>query len=82
MFFGLGSLFYVALLLVNAVAILSEDRFLAPIGWHATADPSFGTQDQSIKSKLIGFVNSVRIVLRAPLIIVNTIVIIYLVALG
>ncbi|KAI4228121.1 MAG: hypothetical protein L6R36_001901 [Xanthoria steineri] len=29
MLFGLGNLFYVSILLVNAVAILSEDRFLA-----------------------------------------------------
>lgn len=82
MLFGLGSLFYVSLLMVNAVAILSEDRFLAPIGWSAQNDPGFGTNDQSIKSKLVGFVNSVRILLRAPLIVVNTLVIVYLVALG
>ncbi|TID16545.1 Yos1-like protein [Venturia nashicola] len=29
--FGLGSLFYVGVLLVNAIAVLSEDRFLARI---------------------------------------------------
>ena len=82
MLFGLGSLFYVSLLLVNAVAVLSEDRFLARIGWSASNDPGFGTNDQSIKSKLVGFVNSVRILLRAPLIVVNTLVIVYLFALG
>lgn len=27
-FFGLGRLFYVILLLINAVAVLSEERFL------------------------------------------------------
>jgi len=29
----LGSIFYISLLLINAMAILSEDRFLARIGW-------------------------------------------------
>lgn len=28
MFFGLGRLFYVIILLINAVAVLSEERFL------------------------------------------------------
>ncbi|KAE9967788.1 hypothetical protein BLS_006172 [Venturia inaequalis] len=43
--FGLGSLFYVGVLLVNAIAVLSEDRFLARIGWSpnsVTSEPSFG----------------------------------------
>ncbi|ORY84239.1 Yos1-like protein [Protomyces lactucae-debilis] len=82
MFFGFGSFFYISLLLVNSVAILSEDRFLARIGWSATNDPGFGTDEQSIKSKLIGLINSVRVVLRAPLILVNTVVIFYLLLLG
>ncbi|TBU32899.1 Yos1-like protein [Dichomitus squalens] len=30
---GLGRLFYVSLLLINAMAVLSEERFLARIGW-------------------------------------------------
>ncbi|RDB22619.1 Protein transport protein YOS1 [Hypsizygus marmoreus] len=29
----LGTIFKVALLLINAVAVLSEDRFLARLGW-------------------------------------------------
>ncbi|KAK8254772.1 hypothetical protein HDK77DRAFT_433112 [Phyllosticta capitalensis] len=29
LWFGLGGLFYVAILLTNAIAVLSEDRFLA-----------------------------------------------------
>ncbi|KAH8118687.1 Yos1-like protein [Phellopilus nigrolimitatus] len=34
---GLGSLFYVGLLLINAMAILNEERFLARIGWTSQA---------------------------------------------
>ncbi|KAI0701806.1 Yos1-like protein [Cytidiella melzeri] len=33
---SLGSILYVSLLLVNAMAVLSEDRFLARIGWAST----------------------------------------------
>ncbi|GJE84126.1 Yos1-like protein [Phanerochaete sordida] len=32
----LGSILYVGLLLINAMAVLSEDRFLARIGWAST----------------------------------------------
>ncbi|KAI0796786.1 ER-to-golgi transport membrane protein [Abortiporus biennis] len=32
----LGTILYVFLLLLNAVAVLSEDRFLAKIGWAST----------------------------------------------
>lgn len=47
--FGLGNLAYFCLLLVNAVAVLSHDRFLAPLGLtssaaQANAAPSFGAQ--------------------------------------
>ncbi|VEU21497.1 DEKNAAC102661 [Brettanomyces naardenensis] len=31
--FGLGTLFYSILFLVNGIAVLSEDRFLNRIGW-------------------------------------------------
>ncbi|KAF4165735.1 hypothetical protein CNMCM6936_007455 [Aspergillus lentulus] len=65
--FGLGKLFYVCCLLINAVAILSEDRFLARIGWGRTqADPAFGaTYDStSIKAKSVNLIASVRTVMR------------------
>ncbi|BGP37338.1 hypothetical protein JCM10450v2_001245 [Rhodotorula kratochvilovae] len=31
-FFGLGSVAYFALLMINAVAVLNKERFLAPLG--------------------------------------------------
>ncbi|KAH7564141.1 hypothetical protein BM1_01188 [Bipolaris maydis] len=66
-FFGLGGLFYVAVLLINAIAILSEDRFLARIGWTASADPGFPGQrdDSSVKARLINLVSSVRTLMRS-----------------
>ncbi|KAI9828679.1 MAG: hypothetical protein M1832_001782 [Thelocarpon impressellum] len=87
MFFGLGNLFYVAILLVNAIAILSEDRFLARIGWSAQSfEPSFGSggsQDStSIKAKMVNLIASVRTLMRIPLIAINTLVIAYELVLG
>jgi len=85
LFFGLGGLFYVSVLLVNAVAILSEDRFLARIGWSSTPQtPTFGGQvdNTSVKAKIITLIASVRTLMRIPLIAINTIVIVYELLLG
>lgn len=85
--FGLGKLFYVSILLVNAIAVLSEDRFLARIGWSAQSyEPSFGgasSQDSnSVKTKMINLITSVRTLMRIPLIAINTLVIMYELILG
>ncbi|PYH89392.1 Yos1-like protein [Aspergillus ellipticus CBS 707.79] len=84
-FFGLGKLVYVIILLINSLAILSEDRFLARIGWGRTqAEPAFGAayDNTSVKAKTINLIASVRTVMRIPLIVINTIVIIYELILG
>ncbi|KAK9415312.1 hypothetical protein SUNI508_02160 [Seiridium unicorne] len=84
--FGLGSFFQIAVLLLNAVAILSEDRFLARIGLSsATHDPAFGAGpggDQTFKYKLMNMIASVRMVTRIPLVLVNTLIIFYELLLG
>ncbi|KAG5354926.1 Protein transport protein [Yarrowia sp. B02] len=81
--FGLGRLIYVILLLVNSAAILSEDRFLNRIGWGSSEPAGFGqAQDQSVKNKLINLISAIRTLLRIPLIIANTLVIVYEVVLG
>ncbi|OJJ40444.1 hypothetical protein ASPWEDRAFT_166511 [Aspergillus wentii DTO 134E9] len=80
MFFGLGKLVYVIVLIINAIAVLSEDRFLARVGWGRTqVDTGFGaTHDStSVKAKFVDLIASVRTVMRIPLIVINTIVIIY-----
>ncbi|CAL8575191.1 hypothetical protein XPA_001130 [Xanthoria parietina] len=86
MLFGLGNLFYVSILLVNAVAILSEDRFLARIGWgSAPTEPAFGgSRDEaaSVKGKLVNLISSVRTLMRIPLIVINTLIIVYALVLG
>ncbi|KAI1005165.1 hypothetical protein K3495_g3049 [Podosphaera aphanis] len=85
MFFVFGNLIYISVLLVNAIAILSEDRFLARVGWsNSVSEPAFGAthHDASIKSKLINLMTSIRTLMRIPLIIINTVIIIYEIALG
>ncbi|KAK7542744.1 Yos1-like protein [Phyllosticta citribraziliensis] len=84
LFFGLGGLFYVVILLTNAIAVLSEDRFLARIGWGLQAEPAFGgVQDTtSVKAKMIHLIASVRTLMRGPLIVVNTLIILYEIILG
>ncbi|OBT96206.1 hypothetical protein VE01_06891 [Pseudogymnoascus verrucosus] len=69
MFFGLGGIFYFMVLVTNAIAILSEDRFLARIGWSASsaAEPAFGAGpggDASVKSKIVNLIASVRTLMR------------------
>ncbi|KAJ5476665.1 hypothetical protein N7475_002394 [Penicillium sp. IBT 31633x] len=84
-FFGLGKLVYVIVLIINAIAVLSEDRFLARVGWGRTqVDPGFGaTYDStSVKAKSINLIASVRTVMRIPLIVINTVIIIYELILG
>ncbi|KAH0526620.1 hypothetical protein TsFJ059_009921 [Trichoderma semiorbis] len=81
----LGNLVYVLCLLTNALAILSDDRFLARIGLStSTYDPAFGAgaDANSVKAKLVALIASVRMVMRPPLIIVNTLIILYELVLG
>lgn len=57
-------------LVTNAIAILSEDRFLARIGWSSSApsEPAFGTGvagEASVKSKIINLIASVRTLMRS-----------------
>jgi len=86
--FYLGQIFYILLLLINSLAVLSEDRFLAKIGWAArgsTGVPAYGAQDpygESAHVKLINLIAAIRTLLRIPLIAVNSVVIIYELILG
>ncbi|KAM9880695.1 hypothetical protein VDGL01_05172 [Verticillium dahliae] len=80
----IGNFLYTHSLLINAVAILSEDRFLARINLSpASYDPAFGQgADASVKAKIINLIASVRTLMRIPLIGINTIVILYELVLG
>ncbi|KAA8895587.1 Yos1-like protein [Sphaerosporella brunnea] len=85
MFFGLMPLIKMIVLIINAIAILSEDRFLARIGWAALQpEPAFGAggQDVSIKGKIVNLISATRLLTRIPLIGVNSVIIIYELLLG
>ncbi|UCS21643.1 uncharacterized protein HLK63_J03091 [Nakaseomyces glabratus] len=66
MIFGLGRLFYVTLLLINAVAVLSEERFLSRIGLGRSGSeaPAFGQNANSTKSKVVQLIGAVQTLLR------------------
>ncbi|KAI0053634.1 Yos1 protein [Auriscalpium vulgare] len=93
----LGHIFYVALLLINALAVLSEDRFLARIGWSSVPPPNgfqqpfdqtgafgnaAGTYDVGVKGRIINLISAVRTLMRIPLIGFNIVVIGYELVLG
>ncbi|SCU92454.1 LAMI_0E10506g1_1 [Lachancea mirantina] len=84
MIFGLGRLFYVVLLLINAVAVLSEERFLRRIGLVAGSNQGavFGQQENTAKSKVVQLISAVQTLLRIPLIGINILVIGYELLLG
>ncbi|KAG4934913.1 Immediate early response 3-interacting protein 1 [Glycine soja] len=67
---GLWTLLEGFLLLANALAILNEDRFLAPRGW-GFQDFS-GGRTKSFKGQLIGLIYATQY-LRVPLILLNSI---------
>ncbi|CCC70411.1 hypothetical protein NCAS_0E03410 [Naumovozyma castellii] len=84
MIFGLGRLFYVILLLINAVAVLSEERFLRRIGLGRSSNeqPVFGQEGNTTKSKVIQLIGAIQTLLRIPLIGINILVIGYELLLG
>ncbi|KAJ1759256.1 hypothetical protein GGH12_003061 [Coemansia sp. RSA 1822] len=79
--FGFGTLFYVILLLLNGVAVLNEERFLARIGWARNSAELYG-DTESVKAKMINLISAVRTLMRIPLIAVNVVVIVYALVLG
>nr|XP_006627301.2 PREDICTED: immediate early response 3-interacting protein 1 [Lepisosteus oculatus] len=82
MAFTLYSLIQAAILCVNAVAVLHEERFLSKIGWGADQGIGGFGDEPGIKSQLMNLVRSVRTVMRVPLIIVNSVCIVLLLLFG
>ncbi|KIJ70573.1 hypothetical protein HYDPIDRAFT_172362 [Hydnomerulius pinastri MD-312] len=91
---SIGTILYVSLLLINAMAVLSEDRFLARIGW-SSAQPQnpnaggfqqpydqsgygFAQQDVGVKVRIINLISAVRTLMRR----LNLVVIVYELILG
>ncbi|KAJ0121134.1 Protein transport protein YOS1 [Diaporthe amygdali] len=81
----ISGILYVVILILNAMCILSEDRFLARINLSPKSiDPAFGQSgaDASVWSKVASLISSVRMVVRFPLIFVNAVIIVYELILG
>ncbi|KAI1261755.1 Yos1-like-domain-containing protein [Xylariaceae sp. FL1019] len=69
MLFGFGNLIYIIVLLLNSLAILSEDRFLARIGYSTnTYEPGFGNDPNNAKAKTTNLIKSVQTVMRGTFI--------------
>ena len=81
MAFGLYSLLEAILLVVNAMAVLNEERFLSKIGWGSNQMSGFG-DDPGVKQQIMNIIRSVRTVMRIPLIGINTFVIVVMLLMG
>ncbi|EDL84727.1 rCG41187, isoform CRA_d [Rattus norvegicus] len=64
MAFTLYSLMQAALLCVNAIAVLHEERFLKNIGWGTDQGIGGFGEEPGIKSQLLNLIRSVRTVMR------------------
>ncbi|XP_057853468.1 uncharacterized protein LOC131063609 [Cryptomeria japonica] len=76
---GLWTLLEGCLLIANALAILNENRFLAPRGW--SFSEFSGDQGRSLKARAIGLIYATQY-LRMPLIALNAITIVIMVVSG
>ena len=81
MTFGLYSLLESVLLVINAMAVLNEERFLSKIGWGTNQMAGFG-EEPGVKQQLLNLVRSVKTVMRIPLIAINSFVIIVKLLMG
>ncbi|KAM9214312.1 immediate early response 3-interacting protein 1 [Leptosomus discolor] len=82
MAFTLYSLLQAALLVVNAVAVLHEERFLRRVGWGNDQGIGGFGEEPGIKAQLANLIRSVRTVMRVPLIAVNSVTIVLLLLFG
>jgi len=75
MAFGLYSLLEAGLLVLNAICVLHEERFLAKVGWSSQANNQGFGEAPGVKAQILDIIRSVRTVMRIPLIFINILVI-------
>lgn len=96
--FSVADLFRAVLLVLNALAILSEKRFLAPRGLASVTSTDGGAgspfgggfgdfgsavpHQGSVKAQAAQLLSSIRMLLRWPLIIANTVAILFALVFG
>ncbi|CAM5144115.1 unnamed protein product [Natator depressus] len=67
MAFTLYSLLQAALLVVNAIAVLHEERFLRNVGWGTEQGIGGFGEEPGIKAQLMNLIRSVRTVMRVAI---------------
>ena len=77
----LWALLEAGLLVVNAICVLHEQRFLAKVGWASDSARGFGEQP-GVKSQILNIIHSTRTIMRIPLIFINILVIVKKLLLG
>ncbi|XP_041465810.1 immediate early response 3-interacting protein 1-like [Lytechinus variegatus] len=82
MAFGLYTLLEAALLCINAIAILNEERFLSKVGWGGDQSVGGFGEDPGMKAQIINLIRSIRLVMRVPLIFLNAATIVIKLLLG
>uniref|UniRef100_A0A182N7W0 Immediate early response 3-interacting protein 1 n=1 Tax=Anopheles dirus TaxID=7168 RepID=A0A182N7W0_9DIPT len=80
--FTLWSLVEASLLFLNAVCVLSEERFLSKYGWGISAQVQGFGEPASTKAQLLLLVRSIRTVTKIPLIFLNIVAIFFKLLLG
>jgi hypothetical protein len=68
LYLSIWNIFKVVLLLVNAIAVLNEERFLRRIGFGYRPEV---VAQQNIKAQIINLLHAVRTLMRIPLIGLN-----------
>ncbi|NWS19492.1 IR3IP protein, partial [Pachyramphus minor] len=81
MAFTLYSLLQASLLIVNAVAVLHEERFLRHVGWGTDQGIGGFGEEPGIKAQLMNLIRSVRTVMRGKGTIIIIIIIIIIILL-
>jgi len=81
MAFTLYCLLEASLLCINAIAVLNEERFLSKI-WGSGQRLQGFEENPGVKVKLVSIVRSVHMVMRIPLILLNTLVIVLKLVVG
>ncbi|KAK8388289.1 hypothetical protein O3P69_020349 [Scylla paramamosain] len=77
MAFGVYSLLEAAVLCLNAVCVLNEERFLSKLpGWGGSHVQGFG-EEPGIKTQIFHFIRSVKTVMKYPLIPLNICIILF-----
>ena len=77
----LWALLEAGLLVVNAICVLHEQRFLDKVGWGTNSARGFGEQP-GVKDQILNIIHSTRTIMRIPLIFINTLVIVKKLLLG